>query len=238
MFIWGRRGVLEVESLHSGYGRIPILEGISFSLQAGEVVGILGHNGMGKTTLLRTLIGEIKANRGTIRFNGKDVTRVNMFRRARRGMGYVAQGRDIYPQLSVMENLKMGEVMRGGESAIPEILEYFPLLKSLLNRPGRTLSGGEQQILALARCLVGRPKLILLDEPTEGIQPSIVDQILEKLDTLSATLDLTILLVEQDLQFIAKLAKRVLIMQRGRIVTTISPEQLNDQEIVDEYLGI
>jgi len=238
MSIWGYRDVLEVDTLHSGYGRIPILEGVSLSLQEGEVVGILGHNGMGKTTLLRTLIGEIKANRGTIRFNGENITRLNMFRRARRGMGYVPQGRDIYPQLTVMENLKMGEAMRGGESAIPEMLEYFPLLKPLLNRPGRTLSGGEQQILALARCLAGRPKLILLDEPTEGIQPSIVDQILEKLDTLSAALDLTILLVEQDLQFIAKLASRVLIMQKGRIVTAIDPAQLNDRDIVDEYLGI
>ena len=230
--------MLEVETLHSGYGRIPILEGVSLSLQEGEIVGILGHNGMGKTTLLRTLIGEIKANRGTIRFNGEDVTRLTMFRRARLGMGYVPQGRDIYPQLTVLENMKMGEVRRGGESAIPEMLDYFPLLKGLLNRPGRTLSGGEQQILAIARCLVGRPKLILLDEPTEGIQPSIVDQIMEKLDTLSTALDLTILLVEQDLQFIAKLAGRVLIMQKGRIVTSIAPTQLNDQEIVNEYLGI
>ena len=230
--------MLEVETLHSGYGRIPILEGVSLSLQEGEIVGILGHNGMGKTTLLRTLIGEIKANQGTIRFNGEDITRLTMFRRARLGMGYVPQGRDIYPQLTVLENMKMGEVKRGGESAIPEILEYFPLLKGLLNRSGRTLSGGEQQILALARCLVGRPKLILLDEPTEGIQPSIVDQIMEKLDTLSTALHLTILLVEQDLQFIANLAGRVLIMQKGRIVASILPTQLNDQKIVDEYLGI
>ena len=230
--------MLEVETLHSGYGRIPILEGVSLSLQEGEIVGILGHNGMGKTTLLRTLIGEIKANQGTIRFNGEDITRLTMFRRARLGIGYVPQGRDIYPQLTVLENMKMGEVKRGGESAIPEILEYFPLLKGLLNRSGRTLSGGEQQILALARCLVGRPKLILLDEPTEGIQPSIVDQIMEKLDTLSTALHLTILLVEQDLQFIAKLAGRVLIMQKGRIVASIQPTQLNDQKIVDEYLGI
>ncbi len=111
--------MLEVETLHSGYGRIPILEGVSLSLQEGEIVGILGHNGMGKTTLLRTLIGEIKANQGTICFNGKDITRLTMFRRARLGMGYVPQGRDIYPQLTVLENMKMGEVKRGGESAIP-----------------------------------------------------------------------------------------------------------------------
>ena len=121
--------MLEVDSLHSGYGRIPILDGVSLSLEEGEVVGILGHNGMGKTTLLRALIGEIKTNQGAIRFDGEDVTRLNMYRRARRGMGYVPQGRDIYPQLSVLENLKMGEVMRGGARAIPEMLEYIPALE-------------------------------------------------------------------------------------------------------------
>ena len=116
----------------------------------------------------------------------------------RLGIGYVPQGRDIYPQLSVMDNLRMGEIVRGGQSAVPELLEYFPVLGALLERPGRALSGGEQQILALARCLVGRPRLLLLDEPTEGIQPSIVDQIQAKLAELAAALDLTVLLVEQN----------------------------------------
>jgi branched-chain amino acid transport system ATP-binding protein len=230
--------VLEVEGLRAGYGRIPVLDGVDFTLKEGEIVGVLGHNGMGKTTLLRTLIGELRATGGSIRFAGEDVTRLGMFRRARRGMGYVPQGRDIYPQLSVEENLRMGEVMQSGESAVPELLGYFPILRELLDRPGRALSGGEQQILALARCLAGRPRLVLLDEPTEGIQPSIVDQIEGKLAELAKALNLTVLLVEQNLEFIAALAERVLIIQKGRIVATVTPGELGDQAIIDEYLGI
>lgn len=230
--------MLEATDLRSGYGRIPILSGITFSVAQGEVVGVLGHNGTGKTTLLRTLVGELRTTHGTLRFDGKDVTHMPMHRRVRAGLGYVPQGRDIFPQLTVMENLRMGEITREGESAIPELLELFPVLKELLDRPGRALSGGEQQILALARCLVGRPKLLLLDEPTEGVQPSIVEQIAEKLVQLTTMFDLTVLLVEQDLHFIAELANRVLIILRGRIVAEIEPGQLSEQAIVDEYLGI
>ena len=230
--------MLEVRGLDAGYGRIPILNGIDVSIARGEIVGVLGHNGMGKTTLLRTLMGEIRATGGSIRFEGSDITRLAMHRRARLGIGYVPQGRDIYPQLSVMDNLRMGEIVRRGQSAVPELLDYFPLLRGLTERPGRALSGGEQQILALARCLAGRPRLLLLDEPTEGIQPSIVDQIQAKLAELAQALDLTVLLVEQNLRFIAALAERVLIMQKGTIVATIAPEQLSDRAIVDEYLGI
>ena len=230
--------MLEVDGLDAGYGRIPILNGVGFSIGRGEIVGVLGHNGMGKTTLLRTLMGELRATGGSIRFEGNDITRLAMHRRARLGIGYVPQGRDIYPQLSVMDNLRMGEIVRGGKSAVPELLDYFPVLEALMERPGRALSGGEQQILALARCLAGRPRLLLLDEPTEGIQPTIVDQIQAKLAELAAALDLTVLLVEQNLRFIAALAERVLIMQKGTIVATIKPEQLSDRAIVDEYLGI
>ena len=230
--------MIDVTNLHSGYGRIPILHGIDFKMKSGEIVGILGHNGMGKTTLLRTLVGNIKATNGRIEFAGRDITRANTAERSRAGIGYVPQGRDIFPQLSVMENLKMGEIMRGGESAIPQLLAYFPVLKDLLERPGRGLSGGQQQILALARCLAGRPKLILLDEPTEGIQPSIVDLIAEKLGELKAALNLGIILVEQDIRFIRQLADRVLIIQKGVFVAEISPRQLYDRETVDAHLGI
>ncbi|MBM3482515.1 MAG: ABC transporter ATP-binding protein [Alphaproteobacteria bacterium] len=230
--------MLEVESLRSGYGRIQILDGVSFSLKQGEVVGVLGHNGMGKTTLLRTLIGQIRATSGSITFDGKAITGLSMYRRVRAGLGYVPQGREIFPQLTVLDNLKLGEEVRRGTSAIPEMLEYFPVLKKLLDRQGRALSGGEQQILALARCLVGRPKLILLDEPTEGIQPSIVDQIAEKLSELSRALNLTVLLVEQDLHFIAQLCERVLIIQKGRIVAELPAAKLSDPAVVEEYLGI
>ncbi len=230
--------MLETRDLRSGYGRIPILDGITFSVKLGEVVGILGHNGMGKTTLLKTLIGLIRTTSGTILFDGNDVSGADSFERSRAGLAYVPQGREIFSQLTVMENLRMGEITRPGESAIDEVLEYFSVLKDLLDRPGGGLSGGQQQILALARCLVGRPKLMLLDEPTEGIQPSIVDLIAEKLAELQKAMDLTILLVEQNLHFIEALAERVLIIQKGRIVAEISSSDLNNQEIVGEYLGI
>jgi urea ABC transporter ATP-binding protein UrtE len=230
--------MLEIQDLRSGYGRIPILDGISFTVTPGEVVGILGHNGMGKTTLLRTLIGELRATAGTIRLAGRDVTRSSGARRARDGIGYVPQGRQIFPQLTVAENLQMGEVMRRGPSAIPEMLGVFPALEPLLDRVGSALSGGQQQLLALARCLVGRPKVVLLDEPTEGIQPSIVEEIAATLQRMQAALGLTIVLVEQDLHFIAALATRVLIIQRGRIIATLTPAELDDPAIVAEYLGM
>lgn len=230
--------MLEVKDLESGYGRIPILNGVSFDVNSGEVIGILGHNGMGKTTLLKTLMGEIRATSGTIRLENQDITDADMYRRARAGMAYVPQGRDIFPQLSVIENLRMGEVVRDGDSAIDEVLDYFPILKDLLDRPGGGLSGGQQQILALARCLAGRPKIVLLDEPTEGIQPSIVDLIAEKLADLQKALNLTIVLVEQDLHFIEALAKRVLIIQKGKIIAEIASTDLRDPDIVTEYLGI
>jgi urea ABC transporter ATP-binding protein UrtE len=230
--------VLEIENLCSGYGRISILNKVSFEVAAGEITGILGHNGMGKTTLLRTLIGELRATGGQIRLGGEDITRMPMHQRARRGIGYVPQGREIYPDLTVLENLRMGAIARDGGDPIDEMLCHFPLLKRLLARPGRALSGGEQQILALARCLAGRPRLLLLDEPTEGIQPSIVDQIEERLSTLAKSMGLTVLMVEQDLQFIAALAGRVLIMQKGRVVASIAPKHLHDRSTLDEYLGI
>jgi branched-chain amino acid transport system ATP-binding protein len=230
--------MLEVADLHAGYGRIQILNGVSFSLPRGAIFGVLGHNGMGKTTLLKTLIGELPVNGGSIRFDGQDVTAKSMAQRARLGIGYVPQGRQIFPQLSVRENLAFGEVMRGGASLIPTLLGYFPALERLLDRPGQALSGGEQQLLALARCLAGQPRVILLDEPTEGIQPSIVDEIAATLRVLAKELDLTVLLVEQDLHFIAALAERVLIIQRGRIIASLAPGQLADPGIVREYLGL
>jgi branched-chain amino acid transport system ATP-binding protein len=230
--------MLEVNNLHSGYGRIPILNGITLAINRGEVLGVLGHNGMGKTTLLRTLIGHIRATKGSIRLEGKDITNFAVADRARLGVGYVPQGRDIFPRLTVMENLRMGEIINKGESGIPEILEYFPILRDMLNRHGGTLSGGEQQILALARCLVGKPKVFLLDEPTEGIQPSIVEYISEKLQKLVADLELTLLLVEQDLTFISSLAQRVLIIQKGQMLAMIQADQLRNPEVIDEYLGI
>lgn len=200
--------MLEVSDLAAGYGRIPILGDVSFSVAPGEFVGVLGHNGMGKTTLLRALMGYIPATAGQIVLEDADITRVEPYRRARAGMGYVPQGREIFPGLSVRDNLRMGAVgrPRGEDAAIESALETFPRLKPLIDRPGGALSGGEQQLLAIARCLAGNPRLILLDEPTEGIQPSIIDEIAETLLGLRSRGALTMILVEQNLDFIATLS--------------------------------
>jgi branched-chain amino acid transport system ATP-binding protein len=229
--------MLEVENLHAGYGRIGILAGVSFSIARGELVGVLGHNGMGKTTLLKTLVGELPASSGVIRYAGRDVTQARTAVRARAGMGYVPQGQGVFPGLTVRENLRMGELGAIGPSAVPELLERFPILGPLLDRPARTLSGGERQVLALARCLAGRPNLLMLDEPSDGVQPSIVDDIAERLQALRATWNLTILLVEQDLKFVATLAQRVFIMQRGRITDELAPSALSDPALISERMG-
>lgn len=228
--------MLAVERLVSGYSRIRILDSVSFSLAAGEILGLVGHNGMGKTTLLRTIVGHLPAMSGRIRFAGEDVTGTSAAARARRGLGYVPQGRQIFPDLTVLENLRIGEAARAGESDIPALLERFPVLKPLLARPGRALSGGEQQLLALARCVVGRPKAMLLDEPSEGIQPSIVEAIASRLDTLSAE-GLGILLVEQDLHLVAQLAHRALVMRKGRIVGEVAARDLAQPAVRRELLG-
>lgn len=220
--------ILSVSDLASGYGRIPILNGISFNVAEGECVGIWGHNGMGKTTLLTTLLGYQSATRGRISFAGEDVTQLSTFKRARRGLGLVPQGRQIFPALTVAENLRMGSAVSGGhkQGVTEQILELFPRLKPLLARTGGLLSGGEQQLLALARCLCGEPKIMMLDEPTEGIQPSINEEIVETLLDLRKRTNLTLIVVEQRREFIAALADRVLIMQKGAIAREALPEEL------------
>jgi ABC-type branched-subunit amino acid transport system ATPase component len=230
--------MLEVENLHSGYGRVSILSGVSFSVNRGEIVGVLGHNGMGKTTLLRTLIGELSASAGVIRFQGRDITRARAAARSRAGIGYVPQGQGVFPGLTVRENLRMGEISAAGPSALSELLERFPILQRLLNRQARTLSGGERQVLALARCLAGRPSLVLLDEPSDGVQPSIVDDIAVQLQALLNAWSLTILLVEQDLKLVGALAKRVFVMQKGRITAELDSTALDDRALISERMGL
>ena len=232
--------MLEVTALNAGYGRIPILNNVTFSVAAGEFVGVLGHNGMGKTTLLRALMGYLPATSGRVVFEGADLTRAEPYTRARAGIGYVPQGREIFPGLSVRENLRMGALKRGGgeAAAIEAALEQFPRLQRLIDRPGGALSGGEQQLLAIARCLVGAPKLVLLDEPTEGIQPSIIDEIIETLMRLREQGGLTMILVEQNLNFISALSQRVLIIQKGAIVRSAKPQELHDVGLIHEFIGV
>ena len=232
--------MLEVSELAASYGRIPILGGVSFSVARGEFIGVLGHNGMGKTTLLRALMGYIPATAGRIVLEDADITWVEPYRRARAGMGYVPQGREIFPGLSVRDNLRMGAVGRPKDeaAAIESVLETFPRLKPLIDRPGGALSGGEQQLLAMARCLAGNPRLILLDEPTEGIQPSIIDEIAETLLNLRSKGKLTMILVEQNLDFIATLSERVLIIQKGAIVHSAEPDELHGHGLINEFIGV
>jgi branched-chain amino acid transport system ATP-binding protein len=231
--------MLEVSDLSAGYGRIPILNKVTFSVAQGEFVGVLGHNGMGKTTLLRALMGYLPATSGRVVFGGADLTRAEPYKRARAGLGYVPQGREIFPALSVRENLRMGALNQKDETAVIEAaLAQFPRLTRLMDRPGGALSGGEQQLLAIARCLVGAPKLILLDEPTEGIQPSIIDEIVETLLRLRDKGGLTMILVEQNLDFIAALSQRVLMIQKGAIVRSAKPEELHNVGLMHEFIGV
>ena len=214
------RDILEIKSLSGGYGKVPILHGIDFSVGENEVVGILGHNGMGKTTLLKTAMGFLPAGTGNLRFHGTDITRMSPYERAGLGLGYVPQGRGIFPQLSVRDNLRFAwhDYAGAPEGEVMEVvLSDFPRLRPLLDRDGGALSGGEQQLLALARCLMGDPDFLLLDEPTEGIQPSIIEEMADTLLRLRETRGLSILLVEQNFDFISDLSDRVLVLERGRI---------------------
>ena len=232
--------MLTVEALHSGYGSIPVLAGLSLAVSKGEFVGILGHNGMGKTTLLKTLIGILPATGGNITFGGSDLTHAPPHRRARAGMGSVPQGRGILPGLTVRDNLLFAATAVGARPSgqLEEVLDEFPRLKAYLDRPGGALSGGEQQLLALARSLIQRPSIVLLDEPTEGIQPSIIDEIVDQLQALRQRRGLTVLLVEQNVDFIRALSDRVLLIQKGVIVNEFSVDALTDSTAMGDFSGV
>ena len=231
--------LLEVKALSAGYGRVPVLHGVDFTVEEGEIVGVLGHNGMGKTTLLKTIMGIVPATGGVIGYAGLDLTRERASERARLGLGYVPQGRGIFPNLSVQDNIRMGIAAHGGEEeeAVRRILAGFPRLEPLLDREGGALSGGEQQLLAIARCLISEPELILLDEPTEGIQPSIVDAIIELLRNLNREQGVTIVMVEQNLDFITELSDRVLLLQKGVISGEVKGADVADPALIEEFTG-
>ena len=202
-----------VKGLNQYYGGSHILRDVSFEVPAGKVTALLGRNGVGKTTLLKTLMGLLPARSGEILFEDKSLTRARPYERARAGLGYVPQGREIFPRLSVEENLLMGA------KRIPAaIFDMFPVLKTMLARRGGDLSGGQQQQLAIGRALALAPRLLILDEPTEGIQPSIIKDIERAIRTLAAAGDMAILLVEQYYEFARSLADQYLVMERGEIV--------------------
>jgi len=211
--------MLSVRGLDQYYGGSHTLRSIDLEVPAGSCTALLGRNGMGKTTLLRCLMGELPVRRGTVELGGADVTPLPSYERARLGMGYVPQGREIFSRLTVSENLSVGETAAGGGATVEraELEELFPILRTMRNRRGGDLSGGQQQQLAIARALISRPRLLLLDEPTEGIQPSTIKEIGRVLRALLAR-KMTIVLVEQYLDFALELAEHCAVLSRGEIV--------------------
>ena len=233
--------LMEMRGLNTYYGESHILRDVDLTLKAGEMVCLIGRNGVGKTTLLKSLIGLLRPRRGEIVFNGISLDRQAPHQRARAGLGYVPQGREIIPQLTVEENLKLGlEALPGGlvrqQGIDPFVYDLFPVLKDFLPRKGGDLSGGQQQQLAIARALLGKPKLLLLDEPTEGIQPNIVRDIESAVRQIISQTGISVLLVEQHLHFVRQ-ADRYYAMQRGGIVAS-GPTQELSQAVVDQFLSV
>ena len=211
--------MLEAQGLNQFYGGSHILRDVGFEARAGEVTVVLGRNGVGKTTLLKSLMGVVPVRSGTVRLGGADITHAAPFERVRSGIGYVPQGREIFGRLTVEENLLMGLATRGAAAKIPgELFELFPVLDQMRRRRGGDLSGGQQQQLAIARALASGPKLLMLDEPTEGIQPSIIKDIGRVIRMLADRGTMAILLVEQYYDFARSLADHYLVMERGEIV--------------------
>jgi len=211
--------MLKISRLNQYYGGSPILRDVGFEAPAGKVTALLGRNGVGKTTLLRCLMGLVPAASGAIEFEGVDITRAPSHARVRAGIGYVPQGREIFPRLSVHENLQMGLATKPARTPMPSaIFDMFPVLRSMLRRRGGDLSGGQQQQLAIGRALAMAPKLLILDEPTEGIQPSIIKDIERAIRALAEAGEMAILLVEQYYDFARSLADNYLVMERGEIV--------------------
>jgi len=231
--------MLSINGINSFYGTSHILHGISLELADGGMFSVLGRNGAGKSTLLRSIIGLNAPRSGEIRFDGADITRLKSHERARLGIGYVPQGREIIADLTVLENLQLALIGVGRkDDGLPGfVFEYFPALKSLTERKGGVLSGGQQQQLAIARALVQEPKVLLLDEPTEGLQPSVVDEIDNIIKRIHSERNCAILLVEQNLQFVRDITQKFAILETGHIVAAGDIGELTD-EVVRKHLSV
>jgi urea transport system ATP-binding protein len=215
----GDDALLRVAALNQFYGGSHILRNVAFEARLGEVTVVLGRNGVGKTTLLKSLMGVVPVKSGSVTLDGHDITRASPYERVRRGVGYVPQGREIFGRLTVDENLRMGLASRSATARIdPELFELFPVLQQMKHRRGGDLSGGQQQQLAIARALAAKPKLLMLDEPTEGIQPSIIKDIGRVIRLLAGRGTMAIVLVEQYYDFAEELADQYLVMERGEVV--------------------
>lgn len=232
--------LLDVQDLRAGYGSGDILQGVALHIDAGEIVATIGRNGVGKSTLMKTLIGILPVRTGAIQLRGEPVTRLSADQRAARGVGYVPQGREIFPELTVEENLMVGETINRAKERprYDLVYEYFPILRDRRRQLAGTFSGGQQQMLAIGRALVGRPDLLLLDEPSVGIQPNVIQEIGRALLRLNQEEGLTILLVEQNTGLIAHVARRGYAMDKGRIVARLTRDTLADKGALVQYLAV
>ncbi|ATA22701.1 ABC transporter ATP-binding protein [Brenneria goodwinii] len=235
--------LMQVNDITGGYGGGLVLNGATLRLHSAEVLGVIGRNGVGKTTLMRSLIGAVAVNQGQILLGETDITHATPQRRARLGIGYVPQGREVFSGLTVAENLQVGmqfvrEHREFANDLLERVLDYFPILRQRLKQKAGTMSGGEQQQLAIARALVGSPKVLLLDEPSEGVQPSIVTIIADTLVRIARELRVAVILVEQDIAMIQRAAQRCCVMDKGRVVDTLNQQQLSDDLLMRRHLAL
>lgn len=229
-----------MDEVDTSYGQASILNEVSLSVADEEIVGIIGRNGVGKTTLIKTVIGILSTEAGNVYYQGENINSLTADERAQEGIGYIPQGRDVFPDLTVEQNIQMGLSINEhkSEDLVDEVYEYFPRLEERRKQKAGTMSGGEQQMLAIGRALAGNPDLLLLDEPSEGIQPSIVQQITRDIKQINEELGIAILFVEQNLQMIQSLSDRSYVIDNGRIKTELSESDLDNKQEIAEYLTL
>ena len=227
--------MLKIKDMDACYGESKIIPALSLDVEKGKIVCLIGRNGVGKSTTLKSIMGLVRTPKGSIRLDGEEIIKMHTYNRVRKGIGYVPQGRDIFPQMTVYENLMLGLQARGRKSELPAyIYELFPILKRFEKRKGGDLSGGQQQQLAIARALVTEPKILILDEPTEGIQPSVIQDIGEVIRKVNKELGLTVLIVEQYLDFVLGISDYLYIMEKGEIILKGSTSELDAAEVQEK----